>query len=214
MVICFVAANLPSVKDKISFDTINTQKEAIIELANGTWGPFIFIGATVLFILVQLPGMIMVVVAGLVYNFWEAFFYSLAGTLIGTTLSFLIARFFLRDYFRPKLERSTLRGQLEFIEKNGFVAVFFLRFILVIAPPLNWLLGSTNIKTRDYVVGTFAALIPIIGAMLLAVKRLKTIRSKSDLLQPEVIGIIVGFLLLFAVIHIVRYRMKKANEKR
>ncbi len=210
---CLLFANLPQVKNSISLETINGKLVDLTEIANQPFGPTLFIIITVLVILIQVPGLVMVVAAGLVYNFWEGCAYCLIACTIGTSLTFLISRFFLKEYFRPKLEKSLLGGYLVEMERNGIKTVALLRVLLTMAPPLNWLLGATDIRVRDYVIGTFIGLIPAVVVVIFTVGRLKTITGMTDLLQPEVMVAMVLFLIIVSAVLLLRKKMRaKAGQ--
>ena len=212
LLLCVIIANSPHVKNNISLETINAKLEILTEIANSPFGPALFILLAVAVILIQVPGLVMVVAAGLVYNFWEGCLYSLVACTVGTTLTFLISRFFLKDYFRPKLKRSFLGNHLKSMERNGIKTVAMLRVLLTMAPPLNWLLGATNIKVRDYIIGTSLGLIPAVVVVVFMVGRLKTITKISDLLQPEVIGAMLVFLTVVVVVLILRRKFKAPDN--
>jgi len=212
VVLCTIVAYLPPVRSRISLEEINAQLAALSEIANRSYGPPVFILGAIVLILVQLPGLIPVVVAGLVYGLGEAFLYSIIACSLGVTATFLIARFFLRDYFRPKLAKSFLGHAVERLEGSGILGMCLLRLVLVMTPPMNWMLGATNIKVRDYLIGTIIGLSPVILAVLLVVQKLKSVQSIRDIWQPEVIAAIAVLAALTAAILLVRRKLR-ANAK-
>ena len=212
LVLCTAVAYLPPVRQHISLENVNEQIDHFRQIANSPAGPLVFILASIAVILAQMPGLIMVVLGGLVYDFKSAYLYSLVASWIGTTMTFLISRFFLREYFRPRLVRSFLRRYVNRMEQNGVMTVFFFRLVMALAPQINWLLGATDIKIRHYALGNALGLAPMLLAVLIAVRQLKTVRSAGDLLRPETLLILGGFVLAVSLILWARHRFVRTPQ--
>ena len=85
------------------------------------------------------------------------------GATLGATLAFLIARYFARSFFEDIVERKypKIRDYDEKLEKNGFMTVLIFRLIpLFPFNGLNFALGLTKVKTRDYFLATLIGIIP------------------------------------------------------
>lgn len=202
----FALAYFTGLREQLTLENVNAQVKTLTEIANSPFGPLLFILTMAVFILVQLPGLIVVVVGAMVYDLSTAFVFSLLGATFGTLIVLLISRVFLRDYFGPKLQNSFLAPYLERIENNGIIALTFLRMVFAICPPLSWLLGATKIRIRDFVIGTILGLTPVILAVTLVVNKLTTIKAMSDLLQLETVLIFLGFILFYGTIVFIRYK--------
>jgi phospholipase D1/2 len=200
LIVCAVASYHPAIRSRISMEWVNSQLAYLTEIANRPYGPAAFIGISIAIILVQLPGILPVVASGLIYPLPTAFLYSWIAASAGTTITFLIARYFIRDLLRPKLANSILAGANDKLETNGLTMMVMLRLVLLMAPPLNWLLGATNIKVRDYLLGTMIGLAPVVLAIVWMTSRLKTIKSGWDLLRPEMFAVVGIFAGLFVAI--------------
>jgi uncharacterized membrane protein YdjX (TVP38/TMEM64 family) len=209
---CFAIANLPVVSGQLTLEAVNAKVGWLSEMANSPYGPILYIAISIVVIMLQVPGLLTVAVAGLVYGFWEALIYSMIASTIGLSGSFLIARFLLRDYFLPKLEKSFLARFLPFLKSGGLGAMVVLRLLFSMAPPLNWLMGATSVRTRDYILGTFLGLIPIVTVVLLMVRKLRTIQSMNDLWQPEVLIIMGAIVALGVSVFLLRVRMMKKKQ--
>ena len=85
--------------------------------------------------------------------------YSFIAIAAGTSLTFFVARFFLRDTV-SKMEIRGVRGLNEKITRRGFLTVFLLRLVFFLMPPVNWVLGVTGVKYRDYLLGTILGVSP------------------------------------------------------
>ena len=206
LAMCVAVAYLPGVRERATLSWVNSQLGSIAEFFNRPYGPAAFILVSAIFLLLHMPGLLMVIVGALVYGGAAAFFYSWIGSILGTTIMFLIARYLLRDYFRPKLERSFLKNFLGKLEANGIFFMSFLRVMVFMFPPLNWLMGAADIRVRDYVIGNMIGLAPIVFGVQLAVRGLSTIRSMSDLFTAQTLAVVLVFLAFLAAIALIRKR--------
>jgi phospholipase D1/2 len=200
LAVCFGLANIPGVRERLTLEWINAQINAIAQILNRPYGPAIFIGLSILILLLHMPGLLMVVVGALVYGPVAAFAWSWIGANLGTAATFFIARYLLRDYFKPKLDRSFMKNFLGRLEKNGIFLMSFMRVLMFMFPPLNWLMGASDIRARDYMIGNMLGLAPIVLCVQLAVRKMKTIRSTSDLFNFETVSVIIGFLVVVFIV--------------
>jgi len=197
-------SHIPQVKDSLAFSRLHDISASVSEIANKPWGPPLFVLISAVVLLLHIPEIIAIVLGGMIYEFWLAFILSWVGCGLGTTCSFLIARFFLQDFFKPRIEKSFLRKFNDRLEKDGIATICLLRMILFLFPPLNWAIGATGIRTRDYIIGNFLGIAPGLLAVLLAVTKLKQINSLSDIFQPESIALVGAFIGAFLVIVYIR----------
>ena len=98
------------------------------------------------------------------------------------------------------------------METSGVFLMCLLRMMLFMFPPVNWLMGASNLRTRDYVLGNMLGLAPIVLGVQIAVRRLKTVRSTSDLFRAETLGVMAAFLAVIVVIVLVRRRFFRSKE--
>jgi uncharacterized membrane protein YdjX (TVP38/TMEM64 family) len=209
---CLVIGIVLIVKGYLTMGWVNDQIDTLEDVLNRPYGPVLYLIGTVAFILLQIPGIVPVVLGALVYGLGEAFILTMIGINIGITGTFLLARYFLRDYFAPKLERSRFHRFTRRLETNGIITMTFLRIGLWMFPPMNWAIGATNIKIRDYIIGCVIGLAPIIFAIQLTTKKLQSIQSTRDLLQPETIAVVLGFVVFLIAVLLIRRRYFSAEE--
>lgn len=213
IIICVIVANVPQVKDSLDLKLINEKLAQLQQAANRPMGPVAFILTTVGVILIQIPGLTMVVVGALLYEPGPAFAYSLIGATLGLTGTFLIARFFLKDYFLPKLKSGFLSPYMSLLESSGIMTAILLRLLFTMAPPLNWVLGATGMRIRDYMVGTLIGLCPMVALVVYATGRLKHVTSMKDLLQPDIMAMFAGFLVFVIVVFLLRRKFAKGSPE-
>lgn len=138
----------------------------------GVWSPIVFIviyalrGAVLV-----IPVGIMSLAGGLAFGQWFGTIYILIGATLGASLSFMIARYFGRQFIETFswLHKGKIKQFDEGIEKNGFRMMLFMRLIpLFQYDAVNFGSGLSKIKFRDYVLATFIGMAPggFINAML------------------------------------------------
>ena len=128
-------------------------------------GPFllviVYIIATVFFI----PGSILTVGAGYAFNvaygsIWKAVLIGGAavwvGATIGASISMILGRFVLRDWLNTKKDKyPTIKAVQKAIETEGLKLMILIRLCPIIPfNMLNYLMGITDIKFKDYVLGS------------------------------------------------------------
>lgn len=152
----------------------------------GFWGALlyflIYVAGTVLFV----PGTALTLGSGLLFGvLWGTLLVSLA-SVSGATIAFLIARSFGREWTRKRIERYPKFKILDrAIGENGFKLVLLMRLQPVFVPfaILNYALGLTRVRLRDYVLASWIGMLP---ATTLYVYVGTSLKSISDLVQGKV----------------------------
>ena len=212
IVTCLIIGIVLIVKGYLTIEWVNDQIDMLEDVLNRPYGPVLYIIGTVAFILLQIPGIVPVVLGALVYGLGEAFVLTMIGVNVGVIGTFLLARYFLRDYFAPKLQRSRFSRFTRRLETDGYVTMIFLRVALWMLPPMNWAIGATDMKIKDYIIGSLIGLAPIIFAVQLTTRKLQSVQSSRDLLQPETIAVILGFVAFLIVVLLIRRRYFSSKE--
>ncbi len=203
----------PWFQANVRFENLGTLVDQAARFADHPFAPLLFVAAFAALMTLYVPAAVMVVLGGLVFGFWEAVVLCWIGAMIGATGTFLIARYLLEDYFKPRLEQSVFEGLLSRLESDGTFTVLFLRLLFFLVPPFNWAIGATGVRFKDYVAGTAVGMLPWLLAILIAVNKLKTIRSARDLLQWESLAVGAGFALLLVFIGLGRRRFEQSRRK-
>jgi uncharacterized membrane protein YdjX (TVP38/TMEM64 family) len=116
------------------------------------------LGAVLLF-----PGTPLTLLAGATLGVFWGSIVSLIGNTLGAIAAFVISRYLLRDFFYKKvyLRYQTIQKYEDRFFKKGLATVVFLRLVpLFPFNGLNYALGVTQVKLRDYAIGTFFGIIP------------------------------------------------------
>jgi uncharacterized membrane protein YdjX (TVP38/TMEM64 family) len=124
----------------------------------GLWAPllfvFIYAGGVCLF----LPGTLLTALGAAVFGPYFGFLYVWLGAMIGSSLAFFIGRYLGRD-FAASLISDRLKRYDDAIERNGFATVLYLRLMYFPFTPMNFGMGLTKVRFRDYFSGTALGII-------------------------------------------------------
>lgn len=142
------------------------------------------------------PGTPLTLLSGSILGPYWGTLIALVGNTSGAIIAFLFARYILREYVQEKIV-SKYKKMNEFekrIEKRAFPTVIALRLIpLFPFNALNFFLGITNIKIRQYAIGSFVGMIPGTFAFVY-------LGGSLTALSPINIGIAVfGIVLLILI---------------
>jgi uncharacterized membrane protein YdjX (TVP38/TMEM64 family) len=128
--------------------------------ALGAWGPAAYVAGYVVATVAGIPGSLLTLAAGAIFGLAAGTLWALTGATLGASSAFLVARHLARD----RVERRAA-GDARFhaidraVAADGRRIVFLLRlspaipFVL-----LNYLLGLTRVRFRDYVVASVGML--------------------------------------------------------
>lgn len=135
---------------------------------------------------------------------------NILGATLGATLSFILGRYFLRDFAKRMLTGRL--GELDRkAEQHGFSVVFYLRIVWFPFIFLNYGAGATRIRFGDYFWGTFFGSMPAIVIASYFFGSLKEIiasyEGPGDLFQFDVlfpVGLLLFSFLLPAIVRRIR----------
>ncbi len=133
--------------------------------ALGPWIVFlIYIAAASLFI--SLP--VLALAAGAMFGTWVGFLVFSLSSAVSAALMFYAARHFTRGWIHQKAEQSPrIHAVDDAVAKGGWRMVVLLRFTAILPyAVMNYGLGLSKISFREYLLATWAAMIP--GALLQA----------------------------------------------
>jgi len=171
---------------------------ALVDSA-GPFGPLVFIGIFIAGFFLPGPEILMVAFGGVLFGTFWGFVYSWIACILGTTAPFVLVRYSAQAWAQRALQDRfpRIRALDDRLERHGVVTVILLRLLLFLGPPLNWSLGASRVRMRDYVLGTGIGILPGIGLTVFLADRISDAGSSSELLTLEVIG---PAAVLFAVI--------------
>lgn len=128
-------------------------------IAANPFAPLIFILLQVAASLLFVPRTVLGIAAGLLFGFVWGTVWALLGSLAGAAAGFALARWLGATGL---LDSSPGIGRMvERAEHGGWRAVAILRLTPVPHSVANTVLAMTNLKWRDYLLGSFAGMVPM-----------------------------------------------------
>jgi len=119
----------------------------------GLWAPVAYIAGYAAGTCLFAPGTLLTVIGAAVFGPLYGFVYVWIGALLGASLSFLIGRHLGRD-FAASVIGGRLKRYDEAIQRNGFATTLYLRLIYFPFNVMNFGMGLTAVRFRDYLLGT------------------------------------------------------------
>ena len=109
-------------------------------------------------LLVQIPGFVFVAGAALAYGWFLCALASIVASFIGVVVSFVLVR---KVGGQPlaQVEKPLLKRMLDRLEKHPVQTIVKIRFFLWALPVVNYTLAMSNVKLKDYVIGSGLGLI-------------------------------------------------------
>lgn len=163
----------------------------------------------------MVPGSALTAGAGLVYGTVIGVLIVSPASIAGATGSFLIARYFARDWVERKLRAYPRFAAIDrAVEKQGFKVVLLIRLQPIVPfVLLNYGLGLTRVRLRDYVIASWIGMLP---ATILYVYLGSALHNVSDLFSggatrhgPAALAIFWGGLAAGALLLWLLTRMAK-----
>ncbi|MGH9711825.1 MAG: TVP38/TMEM64 family protein [Candidatus Acidiferrales bacterium] len=131
------------------------------------------------------PGTLLTAGSGFLYGTVIGTLIVSPASVLGATISFLLARSFARDWVAKKVSKYPKFELIDrAIAKNGFKIVLLMRLDPVFIPfaILNYALGLSRVRLRDYVLASWIGMLP---ATTLYVYLGSSVKNISDLLQGK-----------------------------
>ena len=183
----------------------------------GPLGVVVFIAAYALATVLFLPGWIFTVGAGLVYGIVGGTLVALTGAVIGATLAFIVARYFVRKNIEDYAKKNARFQAIdEAIGKNGWKIIGLLRLSPLIPFNLsNYFYGITAVSLKAYVAISAVGMIPgtLLYAYLGAIGKAGIAGEKTQHSSAQYILLGVGLVATIAVTILVSRIAKNALKK-
>jgi uncharacterized membrane protein YdjX (TVP38/TMEM64 family) len=133
----------------------------------GAAGPLLFLGIFIGAVLAQIPGIPFVLIAPALFDGWMATLLSFLAANVAVIVNFEIVRRLggnaLSEIRHPRLQRI-----LDSLDQHPIRAVFLLRLLTIMLPPVTGALALTNLSRRNHAIGSALGMIaPISGLLVL-----------------------------------------------
>ena len=196
----------------LSLDALKTNRDRLLAFTETHYvaAAGVFVVAYVVQTAFSLPGAaILTLAAGFLFGSLLGTLFVNVGATIGATVSFLAARYVLRDWVEQKFGHR-LGVIQEGFAQNGFSYLLTLRLIPLFPFFLvNMLSGLTRVRLATYVVATSLGIIPGSFVFAYAGRQLGTLNSLGEIASPNVLlaFTLLGLLALVPVLyHKIPYR--------
>lgn len=172
----------------------------------GIWAPFLFILFYAAGVCIFLPGILLTSLGAALFGPYWGFLYVWMGAMLGASAAFFIGRTLGRD-FAASLVGDRLKKYDEAIGRNGFATTLYLRLIYFPFTPMNFGMGLTRVRFRDYFLGTGLGI--IVGTFIFTffigtVKEVWTSGQWGDLLSLKVLFSLALFVFSFLIPKVIR----------
>ena len=130
--------------------------------ANPAVAWILFIVVYVLAVVLLLPGSVITLGGGWLFGLGQGFLLVSLASILGATLAFLLGRSFARDWVGARLATMPRFAALDqAIAERGAVVVFLTRLAPIFPfNLLNYALGLTQIRLRQYVLASWLGMMP------------------------------------------------------
>jgi uncharacterized membrane protein YdjX (TVP38/TMEM64 family) len=158
LLLVFIASAVYVVRFTAVKDFLNVERMKQFLDTSGFWAPVIFIIIYTVGICLFVPGTVLTTIGAAIFGAYWGFLYVLIAAVLGATAAFFIGRYLGRD-FAAAVIGDRLRRYDEAIERNGFATVLYLRLIYFPFTAMNFGMGLTRVRFRDYFWGTVLGII-------------------------------------------------------
>ncbi len=158
ILILFIAAAIYLVRFSPAKQYLTTEQLGLFLDSAGIWAPLMFVLIYAAGVCLFIPGTLLTALGAAVFGPYWGFLYVWIGAMIGASLAFLIGRYLGRD-FAASLIGDRLKRYDDSIGRSGFTTVLYLRLIYFPFTPMNFGMGLTKVRFRDYFYGTALGII-------------------------------------------------------
>jgi phospholipase D1/2 len=189
-------------------------RDRLRELAEraGAFGPVLFLLAYAAGEMLNLPSVVFVVVAGVVWPLYVALPTAFAGTLFAAAVVFAFARYVVSESARQAIHARMppeMRRWDAQLDTHGVRTVAMIRLLTFLSPFMHWVLAASRVSFRDMMIGTALGVTP--GVVLLVVMGDTAVEHWATA-RPYIFGG-MGALLLFLLLRAwIRRRRLSASE--
>lgn len=158
----------------------------------GVWAPVVYMLIYAVGVCLFVPGTLLTGLGAAIFGSYWGFVYVWIGAMTGASGAFLIGRTLGRE-FAAGLIGDRLQTYDDAIARNGFATVLYLRLVYFPFTPMNFGMGLTQVKFRDYFWGTGLGI--IVGTFIFTffIGTLKEVWASGDW------GKLISFKVLFSV---------------
>jgi len=158
----------------------------------GIWAPLLFVVVYAVGVCLFVPGTLLTALGAAIFGAYEGFLCVWVGGMVGSSVAFWIGRTLGRE-FAASVIGDRLRKYDDAIERNGFAAVLYLRLVYFPFTAMNFGMGLTKVRFRDYFFGTSLGIIVGTFVFTFFIGTLKEVWAGGDW------GQLLSFKIFFSV---------------
>ena len=174
----------------------------------GLWAPIVFVLAFIVGELLQVPSVLWIFFAGIIWPWWFAFPLSLLAAMSAAAGAFLVARYFLGNQFHEKLPKGFQILNKE-LEHRPISAVVVLRLTTFLHPATHWVLAASSIKMLPFFIGTIIGIAPLTLSIVLLGE---VILSWWDQFSWSIVAVVIGAIATFVIVRRRNRKISIENE--
>ena len=138
-----------------------------------------------------IPGQVFQMAAGYLYGFWEALLFAMTGAVLGTMISFMLAKLLGRDFLHILFGEEKISYYIERLNSKKVYVIVFLVYLIPGIPKdmVSYAAGASEIRFKPFIILSAIGRLPgMVGSLLM-----------GTMLEEERFGfaIVIG---IFAVI--------------
>lgn len=177
-------------------DLFTVEAFGLILTDSGAWAPLAFIVIYAVAVCLFIPGTLLTGVGAAIFGPYWGFAWVWLGAMLGASAAFIIGRTLGRE-FAASLIGDRLKKYDDAIERNGFATVLYLRLIYFPFTPMNFGMGVTKVRFRDYFAGTALGIVAGTFVFTFFIGTLRQIWSTGqwELLLSEKVLLSVGLFI-------------------
>jgi uncharacterized membrane protein YdjX (TVP38/TMEM64 family) len=160
------------------------------------------------------PITLMIITTIMVFGPWTGMFYALAGAELSAMATFFIGHLLGRDAVK-RFAGSRVNRLSKILASRGIVTIITLR-IIPVAPfsVINVIAGVSDIRFRDFAVGSLIGMIPGVIAIGLLADRMVASLREPTMTQIVILLAVAAVVLsaLYALRHWLRRKHSRQNE--
>jgi uncharacterized membrane protein YdjX (TVP38/TMEM64 family) len=187
IIAAIILIRFTSVKTYLTADALGS----FLETA-GLWAPILYMVIYAVGVCLFLPGTLLTGLGAAIFGAYWGFLYVWIGAMMGASAAFFIGRTLGRE-FAASLIGEKLKKYDDAIERNGFATVLYLRLVYFPFTPMNFGMGLTKVRFRDYVAGTGLGI--IVGTFIFTF----FIGTLKDVWVSENWGELISFKVFFSI---------------
>ena len=167
----------------------------------------LFLTFTIIWVLFLGFGTPILLISGFIFGKWIGSFYAIIGLTIGSTLLYIFANYFLKDFIEENFSKKFSNLNEKF-KKNEFYFFLIYRFVGGIPFAISNILPTIfNIKLKNFFFGSLLGMYPQVfiwvslgsGLNKIIENNLKPPTLIQLLFSPEIYNPIIGFIILVAL---------------